>query len=127
MTGTCPNCQAPIKVLKNETPTICYNCGSIVQAKDGDIYLTNPKNIKNNIYGGTPNGDDLIPMNQNVFTTFIEEITTVFTSNNNDEMDEYNEDGSPYIRQRPPPSSSSSSKQKRNTNTIIDVDVIKED
>jgi hypothetical protein len=44
VTGTCPNCGVGIKALKDESPTICLNCGSIVQAKDGQIYLANSSN-----------------------------------------------------------------------------------
>jgi hypothetical protein len=44
VTGTCPNCGAGMKALKDESPTICLNCGSIVQAKGGQIYLANTNN-----------------------------------------------------------------------------------
>ena len=122
ITGVCPNCQAPIKVLKNETPTICYNCGSIVQAKDGNVYLANPKN-QNNMYGN--GAENLSPMNRNMFSTIFEEITTVLTNNDDDP----NDDNGTQI-QSPRSSSSPStatSNKNRNKNTIIDVDVINED
>lgn len=48
VTGTCPNCQAPVRIMKennnNEffTPVnICFNCGTILQAKDNQIYIAN--------------------------------------------------------------------------------------
>ena len=40
--GNCANCAAPVQVLKDGTPSICLNCGSILQARDGEIYLANP-------------------------------------------------------------------------------------
>jgi hypothetical protein len=46
-TGACPNCQGPVKVLKDESPSICFTCGSIVQLKDDNIYLVNTNNLEN--------------------------------------------------------------------------------
>lgn len=44
VTGSCPTCGVGVKVLKDESPTICLNCGSIIQAKDGQIYLASTNN-----------------------------------------------------------------------------------
>jgi hypothetical protein len=46
-TGACPNCQGPVKVLKNESPSICFTCGSVVQLKDDNIYLVNTDKLGN--------------------------------------------------------------------------------
>jgi len=35
--GNCPSCGAPIRVLKDGSPSICFSCGSVVQAKGGTI------------------------------------------------------------------------------------------
>jgi len=42
VTGVCPNCTAQVKATKDGSPSLCFNCGAIVQAKDGEIYLANP-------------------------------------------------------------------------------------
>ena len=47
--GDCANCGAPVQVMKDGTPSICLSCGSIVQAKDGKIYLANP-NARRDIF-----------------------------------------------------------------------------
>lgn len=47
--GNCANCGAPVQVMKDGTPSICLSCGSIVQAKDGEIYLANP-NARRDIF-----------------------------------------------------------------------------
>lgn len=49
ITGPCPNCTSPVRVMKDSTPTICFNCGSIVQASSNDnnnnvIVISNPNN-----------------------------------------------------------------------------------
>ena len=33
--GNCPSCRAPLRVLKDGSPSICFSCGSIVQSNDG--------------------------------------------------------------------------------------------
>jgi hypothetical protein len=76
------------------------------------------------MYGN--DAENLYPMNRNVFSTFIEEITTVFTTNDDDDDDD-NEDDSAPIRQPRASSASSIANKNRNKNTIIDVDVIKDD
>jgi hypothetical protein len=46
VTGPCPSCGFPVKAMKDESPSFCFNCGAIVQAKDDTIYLANPTNIE---------------------------------------------------------------------------------
>lgn len=31
--GNCPSCSAPVRVLKDGSPSICFNCGSVIQAR----------------------------------------------------------------------------------------------
>ena len=40
--GNCPNCATPVQATKDGSPSLCFNCGAVVQAKDGEIYLANP-------------------------------------------------------------------------------------
>lgn len=64
-TGLCPNCNAPVKVMNDESPSFCFTCGAVVQAKDGKIYLANPNNnLMENEEGG-------------VFTTWIDGLSGV--------------------------------------------------
>lgn len=35
--GNCPSCSAPMRVLKDGSPSICFNCGSVVQNNDGKL------------------------------------------------------------------------------------------
>ena len=124
LSGTCPNCQAPVTVLKNEVPTICYNCGAIVQAKEGQIYLASQNK---NIYS-TNDVDDLLPMNRNMFTTIVEELTTVFTGTPSSDDDDDDPLDISNTTPRSASSSSSSSKNRSNQqNTIIDVKVVNDD
>jgi hypothetical protein len=115
ITGTCPNCNSPIKVLTDEaTPTICFNCGAIVQSKDGNIYLANSNNINsNNDDGRMKNAKD----NGNMFTTILEEMINTNARTNDDEDDSLFGRGI----QRP-----QSSKKNSPKNTVIDVDVIED-
>jgi len=41
-TGPCPNCGVPVRAMKDGSPSFCFNCGSILQSKDGKLYLANP-------------------------------------------------------------------------------------
>lgn len=48
--GTCPSCEAPVRVLKNSDagPNICLNCGSLIRANqnlDGIELCNNPNDI----------------------------------------------------------------------------------
>lgn len=35
--GNCPSCSAPVRVLKDGSPSICFSCGSVLQSNDGKI------------------------------------------------------------------------------------------
>jgi hypothetical protein len=101
--GPCPSCGAPVRVLKDESPSFCFNCGAIVQAKGNDntIYLVNPNQ-------GSILRDDS-EAEQAAFGWW-EDLTGVRTTG---------------VYQQPPPSSSS--KTTTIKTTIIDVDVEREE
>jgi hypothetical protein len=44
ISGSCPNCGSPVRVAKDETPSFCFTCGSIIQARDDQICLANLNN-----------------------------------------------------------------------------------
>ena len=46
--GNCPSCSAPIRVLKDGSPSICLNCGSVVQNDNGRIDFAPPMQISLN-------------------------------------------------------------------------------
>jgi len=62
--GPCPNCAAPCQVTKDGAPSICFNCGAIVQARGDDIYLANPNN----------NGDMFVE-DDDVVTSWFDELS----------------------------------------------------
>lgn len=41
VSGACPNCGSPVRVMKDQTPSFCFTCGSVIQAKDDEIFLAN--------------------------------------------------------------------------------------
>jgi predicted RNA-binding Zn-ribbon protein involved in translation (DUF1610 family) len=54
--GACPSCSAPIRVLKDGSPSLCLNCGSVVQSRDGIIALvsgnSNVFEEEDSLFGG---------------------------------------------------------------------------
>jgi hypothetical protein len=102
VTGTCPNCGAPATVLKaskNEipTPSLCFNCGAVLQANSDNTGI-------DNVSGRTNFGDlSTTPMGGNpffdAFTT--ERVVTTTTTTEK----------------------SGGKERKRRETTIIDVDV----
>jgi hypothetical protein len=44
ITGVCPNCGTPVKVPKDESPSLCLNCGTVLQSKNGIIAVANLNN-----------------------------------------------------------------------------------
>jgi hypothetical protein len=97
ITGSCPNCGVEIKVLKDESPSICFNCGSIVQAKNGQIFLANANNGRMNDRTTT-----------NVFSTWMDQLSNTRTSQLLDDSD-----NNPRSVRRG---------NRSSKNTIIDVD-----
>lgn len=102
ITGTCPSCGAPVTVLKASkdgiaSPTLCFNCGAILQANvdntgiDNVSGRTNLNDLSTSRMGGNPFFD--------VFTT--ERIATTTTTTTRTDGKE----------------------RKRRESTIIDVDV----
>jgi hypothetical protein len=99
--GICPNCGAPVQVLKDEqTPSICFNCGSILQVKGDQIYLANLNNVIN------PNAaedDVVVVVEETLARSWLDGVSGV---------------------QRPQPSSSSRpTTVEKKMNNIIDVEV----
>jgi hypothetical protein len=41
ISGNCPNCGSPVRVMKDQSPSICFSCGSVLQAKDDQIFIAN--------------------------------------------------------------------------------------
>jgi hypothetical protein len=82
------------------SPTICFNCGSILQANDDNTGIDNVT--------GRRTVDDLSPMGGGIFDVFTSTTTTTRTTTTN-------EAGSGGIN------------RKKETNNIIDVDVIDDD
>lgn len=101
ISGPCPNCGAPIKVYKqNEnsllaSPSICLNCGSIVQASDDNKAISLTQQTRNTV----ANEDDLLGWLMGTQTT-----RTTTTTSTRVQQDEK---GKKYRREQ----------------TIIDVDV----
>jgi hypothetical protein len=105
--GACPNCGAPVRVLKDEqSPSVCFTCGSILQVKDDQIYLANLSN-NSNMDNRNDIVDDVIIVKEDV------EERSVFAS--------WLDDVGGAQRQRPPSSSKSPAAQKMNN--VIDVEV----
>lgn len=44
ISGNCPNCGSPVRVMKDQSPSFCFSCGSILQAKDDQIFIANLNN-----------------------------------------------------------------------------------
>lgn len=110
-TGTCPNCGSPVKAMNDESPSFCFTCGAIVQAKDGQIFLANPNNIN-----GGDNMKDGFVQDGSVFTTWIDEWSGVRRTPNGEDDVVQGTASTPTIK------SSSSRKTP-----IIDVDVERDD
>jgi hypothetical protein len=108
--GACPNCGAPVRVLKDEqSPSVCFTCGSILQVKGDQIYLANLSN-NNKMDNRNDVVDDVIIVTEDV------EERSVFAS--------WLDDVGGAQRQRPPSSSSSSkSPAAQKMNNVIDVEV----
>lgn len=102
-TGPCPNCAAPVKAFKDESPSVCFNCGSIVQSKDGQIYIAN---VNNN------NG--MMDEPENVFATWMDGLSGVRRTNAAFDDDARRPDAP-------------TKKSRSTTTTIIDVDVTRDD
>ena len=52
----CPNCGVPARAVKDGSPSFCLNCGSVLQARDGKIFMANPNAMsdlteKDNVFG----------------------------------------------------------------------------
>lgn len=55
--GPCPNCEATVKVLKDQQPTICLNCGAIVQSNaNGNAIELAPQD---GVIGNDPDSDSI--------------------------------------------------------------------
>ena len=106
ITGNCPNCGAPVRVLKSNKneitqPSICISCGSILQANydNSGIDNTTGRNSMEDLAGGTPFGG-------NIFDMFGgPSVTRTTTTTTYEEKKETQRD------------------QKRRENIIIDVEV----
>jgi hypothetical protein len=99
ISGTCPNCGVPARVIKADkdgiaSPSLCFNCGAILQANDDNTGIEN--------ITGRRAIDDISPMGggNSLFDVFTRTTTTTTTTS----IDE-------------------SGKRKKQT-TVIDVDVI---
>jgi hypothetical protein len=104
ITGSCPNCGSPVTVLKTNqdgmaSPTLCFNCGAILQA---NIDNTGIDNVSGRI---SLDDSSSSPMGRNPFFDVIttERITTTTTATTT-----ANQDGK---------------ERKRRETTIIDVEV----
>eukprot|EP00565_Helicotheca_tamesis_P009416 CAMPEP_0185740240 /NCGR_PEP_ID=MMETSP1171-20130828/37346_1 /TAXON_ID=374046 /ORGANISM="Helicotheca tamensis, Strain CCMP826" /LENGTH=254 /DNA_ID=CAMNT_0028412039 /DNA_START=130 /DNA_END=894 /DNA_ORIENTATION=+ len=101
ISGPCPNCSAPVRVLKNDDgqPSICLNCGSFVRAdvdKNGIELCNSPDDVMNSGAGGL--FSDLFGGGGMFDTQDVQDVSSTTTTNTREQ------------------------KQKRER-TIIDVDV----
>lgn len=143
ITGNCPNCNASVTILKenknNEViennflmpVNVCYNCGTILEVKENKIYIANIKNksnqpksifeeeFQNNAFDGwfrssTSEGTDNTPSSSASTSLF-----DLFGMNNN------NNDNQP--QQTTEQSTTTTTKKTKASDTIIDVEIQKDD
>jgi hypothetical protein len=103
--GSCPNCGAPVRALKDSTPSICFNCGSVVQSVDGKIYIANQNNNQ-----GTAFADDkVMTTNDDASSSFASWLSEL--GNNMQSLSKEDEWDNDVMR-----------KKNARSSTIIDVD-----
>ena len=108
----CPNCDAPVRILKNDEsaqPSICFNCGSLVrQSQVGDGL---------ELCGPSPN-DSFFNSNNGNNNDFFRSMGDIFSDSSDSGMDSSNDNSmDPKRRQE-------TFKKER---TIIDVEVKRDD
>lgn len=112
ISGACPNCGAPVRVAKDETPSFCFTCGSVIQARDDHICLANLNN--NRLFSEQ---DEQEPYS--VFSSFFGNMSGI--------QRRPSRSGSINGETSASTTTPTATKKSSSTTTIIDVDVERDD